>query len=378
MLYNWYFCQSNYKSTAESGFASSSLLDNIHCQTLFTNLPDEAAFYLCSARIELRSADTLAIMRSCMDELNNVSTFGTFGDNDHHSLDLDAIVTRLATYLYSLSSIINDLKSLLLDVRKGCNPEVYYKAVRPWFRGEDLETYSTSQSEEETGNKHKRKWISEGAGEYANLNMLPPDRELSGASAGQSSLIHALDHEHGHPNPPPSFMKRVQRYMPCHHCTFLGHLAESMNLCSLRRFVLSFSASASSYSDGSEDGQQLNLREAYKKALMSLKEFRDAHMVIATLYIIGPSRRACAAEAAAAVARGYCGSMPANILDPEGQKKKTILTTSTAGVPVSMTATPSKSDTGASTDTRVMKVAKSTPTINSEQVVKGTGGTDLV
>ncbi|KAE9387933.1 hypothetical protein BT96DRAFT_927324, partial [Gymnopus androsaceus JB14] len=147
---------------------------------------------------------------------------------------------------------------------------------------------------------------------------------------------------------------------------------------SLRRFVLSFSASASSYSDGSEDGQRPSLREAYNKAVMPLKEFRDAHMVIATLYIIGPSRRTCAAEAAAAVARGYCGSASANILDLEGQKKKTILNTSMAGVPVSMTATPSKSDTGASTDTGVMKVARSTPTITSERVVKGTGGTDLV
>jgi indoleamine 2,3-dioxygenase len=34
------------------------------------------------------------------------------------------------------------------------------------------------------------------------------------------------------------------------------------------------------------------LGEAYNTALNALKEFRDAHMIIATLYILGPARRA--------------------------------------------------------------------------------------
>ncbi|KAF5391581.1 hypothetical protein D9757_002506 [Collybiopsis confluens] len=260
VLYNWHLKESS----------AAVRQDLIQSQTLFTGLPDEEAFYLSSARIELRGADALGIMQSSMDEI-------FVGD--------EIAINRLTSYLFELAVIINDLKILLLDVRKGCDPEAYYNDVRPWFRGEDSDSYLE--------NGQKRRWIFEGAGEYADLNMLPGDRELSGASAGQSSLIHALDVflgvNHEQPNKL-SYMKRMQRYMPHHHRCFLDHL--SKNPRPLREFVLS----SSSLSSGqSTDGR---LKDAYNKAVMALKEFRDAHMVIAALYIIGPARRAAAAQTA--------------------------------------------------------------------------------
>ena len=39
------------------------------------------------------------------------------------------------------------------------------------------------------------------------------------------------------------------------------------------------------------------LLDSYNKAVKSLKEFRDAHMIIATLYILGPARKAARMKA---------------------------------------------------------------------------------
>ncbi|KAJ4480312.1 Indoleamine 2,3-dioxygenase [Lentinula lateritia] len=270
VLYNWCLTV----SSSDTNPPKSLNPDAIRCQTLFTDTPDESAFYLCSARIELHGVRALNIMRSSMDEI-------FVGDA--------LAVARLTTYLISLSTIIGELKSLLLDVRKECDPEIYYNVVRPWFRGEDSDTYLVP------GSGQKRRWIFEGARDYTDLNMLPPDRELSGASAGQSSLIHALDVflgiNHERPNSL-SFMKRMQRYMPRQHRQFLDHLAKNPR--PLREFVMS--ASSMDPNDGA-----LALKEAYNHVVMSLKEFRDSHMIIATLYIMGPARRAAAVAATSLV-----------------------------------------------------------------------------
>ncbi|KAJ3798479.1 Indoleamine 2,3-dioxygenase [Lentinula aff. detonsa] len=271
VLYNWNLGE----ISSDSDSLKSLNLSDIQCHTLFTNTRDEIAFYLCSARIELHGVQALNIMRSSMDEI-------FVGDS--------LAITQLTTYLTSLATVIDELKLLLLEVRKECDPEIYYNVVRPWFRGEDSDTYLVP------GSGKKRRWIFEGAGDYTDLNMLPPDRELSGASAGQSSLIHALDVflgvNHEQPNAP-SFMKRMQRYMPRQHRRFLDHLGKNPR--SLREFVLSAS------SRDSNDDRGLALKDAYNKAVMSLKEFRDSHMIIAALYIIGPARRAAEAAAASLV-----------------------------------------------------------------------------
>jgi indoleamine 2,3-dioxygenase len=39
------------------------------------------------------------------------------------------------------------------------------------------------------------------------------------------------------------------------------------------------------------------LTKAYNEAVLALKRFRDAHMIIATLYIVGPARRAARVSA---------------------------------------------------------------------------------
>ncbi len=244
VLYNW-----SPKTTPATTSQIPDISD-IRSQTLFTGLKDEEEFYLCSARIELRGVEVLELMRMTMDEI----------------FVGDAIAARrIREYLVTIASVIDELKALLLDVKNGCNPDIYYNQVRPWFRGEDSD-------------ENGRKWAFEGIEDHPEL-LVPT--ELSGPSAGQSSLVHVLDiffgvdHQATSPKKRP-FMSRMQSYMPRNHRLFLDHLKASPR--PLRTFV----------TDAGDEG----LSSAYNTAIKALKTFRDAHMIIVTLYILGPARRA--------------------------------------------------------------------------------------
>ncbi|KAG5645090.1 hypothetical protein DXG03_006904 [Asterophora parasitica] len=242
VLYNW-----TYKRPSETKVPA---IDNVRTRTMFSNLIDEEEFYLCSARIELRGVEALEVMRATMDEI-------FIGDQ--------TAVRRISGYLQTMAAVINELKVLLMDVRRECRPDPYYNEVRPWFRGEDSDL-------------EHRKWVFEGLDEDPSL-VAPT--ELSGPSAGQSSMVHVLDVFLGvdHQSTSPgkrSFMSRMQSYMPRNHRLFLDHL--SSNPRPLRAFVMASGDSA--------------LLDAYNLAVVALKEFRDSHMIIATLYILGPARRA--------------------------------------------------------------------------------------
>lgn len=271
VLYNWAL-----KDKECSSYPAPSL-DNLYCPTLFTGTRDEEEFYLASARIELRGVEALSLMRATMDE-------AFVGD--------DIAVRRITSYLHSLAGVIGDLTKLLLAVRDGCDPQKFYHEIRPWFRGADADIDAQGNG---------RKWIFEGM----ELDpTLQEPTELSGPSAGQSSLIHALDvflgvDKYSHAShvtgkvttgmstasssaaggstemPSVSFLTRMQSYMPRHHRAFLRHL--SANPRPLRDFV------EKSGSDG--------LVEAYNATVSALKVFRDAHVKIVAIYIVGPSRR---------------------------------------------------------------------------------------
>ncbi|KIM40736.1 hypothetical protein M413DRAFT_446127 [Hebeloma cylindrosporum] len=304
VLYNW-----NLDNPSNEELPTES---TIRCQTTFTSTNDEAEFYLVSGRMELAGVDALELMRSTMDE-------AFVGD--------DIAIRRITDYLRQLGEIIHRLRTMLLEVKNGCNPDVFYHDVRPWFRGED------SQS--------GRKWVFEGIEQDPTL-ALPT--ELSGPSAGQSSLIHALDiflgvdrYSHGkeitghYPTASDeesrarasAFLKRMQLYMPRHHRAFLNHLANNPR--PLRDFVFRSAAADPPTPEGNA------ILEAYNAAVMALKEFRDAHMIIVALYIIIPARNP--------------------------RKQRTV-------------------DTGSQVESDY--VAPTTETVQQKPLLKGTGGTDLV
>lgn len=263
VLYNWNLNQTNNEDLPTES--------TIRCQTTFTSTNDEAEFYLVSARIELAGVDALELMRSTMDE-------AFVGD--------DIAIRRITDYLRQLADIIHRLRNMLLGVKNGCDPEVFYHDVRPWFRGED------SQS--------GRNWVFEGLEQDPTLAV---PTELSGPSAGQSSLIHALDiflgvdrYSHGkeitghYPTVSDAesrerasaFLKRMQLYMPRYHRAFLNHLAHNPR--PLRDLVHRSASSNPATAQGNA------ILGAYNAAVMALKEFRDAHMIIVALYIVIPAR----------------------------------------------------------------------------------------
>ncbi|KAF7289646.1 Indoleamine2 3-dioxygenase [Mycena chlorophos] len=242
VLYNWRLKTPSRRVTPA--------LDNLVSNTLFTGTNDEQEFYLTSARMELRGVEALDLMRSTMDE-------AFVGD--------DIAMRRITGYLERLAVVIDDLKTLLAGVRDGCDPSAFYNDIRPWFRGEDSDPA-------------KRRWVFEG------LDEEDYPTELSGPSAGQSSLIHALDvflgvHEFSHApgltgsSKSTAFLERMQSYMPRHHRNFLTHL--SVNPRPLRGIVES----------------DEKLLAAYNLAIQALKRLRDYHITIVTSYIIQPARR---------------------------------------------------------------------------------------
>ena len=295
VLYNWALI----KHVPLTIASPAPALDNLRCITLFTGTRDEEEFYLSSARIELQGVQALSLMRAMMDE----------------AFVGDAIaIQRITSYLHSLAGIITKLTKLLLAVREGCEPSKFYNEIRPWFRGADSDS-------------PQRPWVFEGLELDPTLKQ---PTELSGPSAGQSAMIHALDvflgvdryshasHVTGHhsaptlspqlssssssstappsptssvaaeagpslpaapvddkPKPSVSFLTRMQSYMPRHHRAFLRHLANDPR--PIRSIVT--------------ESKNPELQDAYNTAITALKEFRDAHVRIVALYIVGPAKR---------------------------------------------------------------------------------------
>jgi indoleamine 2,3-dioxygenase len=147
--------------------------------------------------------------------------------------------------------------------------QVFYWQIRPWYVGSNVKGPTGPD------------WIYEGVEDSDLL-------DLSGPSAGQSSIMHALDifldvdHKLERRRvPAPSeenkradtgFMERMRRYMPGKHRDYLNRLAASPR--PLRDLAQ----------------QTPQLRELYNTAVMALKKLRDLHMRIATIYIVTMAR----------------------------------------------------------------------------------------
>lgn len=245
VLYNWDTIRPRVRN--ELGVEPPAL-NNLRSQDMFTGTIDEQEFYLASARIELRGVEALELMRATMDEM-------FVGDG--------IAINRITEYLHKLASVVLDLKNILLDVRKGCDPITFYHSIRPWFRGADSDPAH-------------RKWVFEG------VEGQPTD--LSGPSAGQSALIHALDvflgidnrnmAEGGVGPDQRTLLRRMQIYMPRHHRNFLRHLSTTPR--QVRTLLTPGTPNA-------------ELLDAYNSAVLSVKELRDAHIKIVAIYIIGPA-----------------------------------------------------------------------------------------
>jgi len=274
---------------------------NYSIPTTFTNSPDEEHFYATSLLIEIKGVEALKLMRVSLDE-------AFLGDNLARK--------RIAINLKKLSLVVRELAVLIEEVKKDCNPEVFYWGIRPWFRGGDSDP--TTDIDGEKG------WHYEGVD--------PPGvkRNLGGPSAGQSSLIHSIDvfldvdhtrkktrvgHSKGKKKgEDDTFMVRMLDYMPGPHRAFLNHLrelsfddeestfklngeededqepTEKVELKPTSHPIRSLALSSLSVNPRSKFLLKDDLRESYDEALVALKCMRDAHMKVVASYIITPSR----------------------------------------------------------------------------------------
>ncbi|PWZ03642.1 IDO-domain-containing protein [Testicularia cyperi] len=282
--------------------------DNLRIVETFTGTKSEEHFFLTSLLIEARGVEALELMRVSLDE-------AFVGDR--------VARRRIAGNLVRLAAVIKDLSVLMRDVRTDCDPKTFYWGIRPWFVGSD-----TVEAGEQPG------WHFEGVDPEGVL------RTFSGPSAGQSSMIHAIDvfldvdhtRRKQRVNRPQAsgdnrgadatFMERMQLYMPGHHRAFLTHLKnisfdddedeDDEDLAEATSFrdanIDDDVPEDPSTGDGAEAPRELphpirslaikardeihdeGLPEAYDNALQALKGLRDEHMKVAYLYIIAQAR----------------------------------------------------------------------------------------
>jgi indoleamine 2,3-dioxygenase len=252
VLYNW--------GLVDPGKPVS--LDNVETYAVFGSAPaDENHFYRISLLIELRGAEGIEIMSECNQLLAEKSL-------------TPATAATLARKLDELTKVIVAVHSILRSMRDGCDPDKFYDHVRPWLAGSAVRPDGTLFWEFEKGDR---------------LFDLDFPHGLFGATAGQSSLFQALDIFLGVDGlthavkvdgassvNKPSFLDMMKPYMPFQHRRFLDHL--SGQPIKIRDVV-------------SQNGNEGGLTAAYNRAIDALKEFRNQHIRIVTLYIVQPARR---------------------------------------------------------------------------------------
>lgn len=205
--------------------------DNASMQVQFLGGVDEDWFFMSCLEVELAGATLLRLLPSGID----VASAG-------RDIELASVLEELAT---GLTNVHRALES----VRRWCDPHTYYLRVRPFLSG----------------------WPDPGV-VYEGVSREP--RKYVGGSAGQSSLIQALDGFLGidhRETPGGRYLRAIRAYMPVAHRTFV-HDVERTSTVRARA------------QRGSPD-----LRAAYNRAVEQLAVFRRLHADLARDYIAHPS-----------------------------------------------------------------------------------------
>lgn len=336
----------------------------------FTNTPDEAHFYLTSSRCELAGVEALSLMRACLDEAFMADGLG---------------LTRLTAYLDDLAVRIQEIGEIILEMRTGCDPGVFYHVIRPWFKGGDADGPGSAgwmfmgidDIEQDTLSSSGREaeFITEEEKREQQRERRQA-RKISGPSAGQSTLIHALDvflnveHspvEQDHPDgssdettptntdnvgqkkktAETTFMTRMLAYMPAPHRAFLDHLGTHPH--PVRSLVLA------------HKHDRPLLVQAYDRAIEALKELRTKHMRIATMYIIQQARRPPTDEL-----------IRLGAARPEQEQSETLRSVTSIATESAQQHQKQKLDLSEF----IHEVERKTQQENSE--IRGTGGTSLI
>lgn len=244
MLWNW----------ALKNPALGQVVENYRMLTTFSHTRTEERFYEVPCNMEALGAPVLRTMAAILDE-------AFLGDA--------AARRRMASFLVQLAKLIDRIADVFPSFLPECDPTIFYHEARPWFHG------------------GPRRFV-------VTPNDPLSDRVLDygGPSAGQATLIHALDVFLGVDHTPESasfddtFMQRMKTYMPSLHRRFLDHL-ESHDP-SVRDIALQ---------DIARRGDDSELGRAYDLAVSALRHLRETHTRIVISHIVMPAKKAAQAVA---------------------------------------------------------------------------------
>lgn len=268
---------------------------NVEIVSTFTSSHSERSFFLLSLLCELHAPAVLRFMSATLDE-------SFFAD--------ELALPRIASYLVQIAGLVDELTTIVSSATKGAFgpggaaeivPECFYWEIRPWFNGGTWFYDGVVTEDEPEGATGK-------------------EMEWGGPSAGQSSLIHAVDlflsidhaprptapalgvsaptlsaiprpmrsltveKRSNAPSSDSTFMLRAAQYMPGHHRSFLAHLSSlhlaspsnSHPIPSVRTLALT---------------HRPQLGEQYDDAVRAMKTFRDLHMRLVAVFIVTQAKR---------------------------------------------------------------------------------------
>lgn len=206
-------------------------VDNARTQVQFLGGVDEDWFFIASMGVELAGAPLLPVVAAA----------------DAASRDADDAWLRdvVLRFVEGMTPVCDALDR----VRVWCDPHTYYHRVRPFVSG----------------------WPAPGV-LYEGVWDEP--RRFLGGSAAQSSLIQLFDALFGveHPDAPAgAYLRRVREYMPRPQRQFVEDIERTSRV--RERATRGTPA----------------LRDTYNAALMTLEQFRRAHMQLAHDYILRPA-----------------------------------------------------------------------------------------
>lgn len=228
VLFNWTFEN------------SPKEIDDLKIRFTSTGLVDEEWFYLVSAGIDLRSPRILDIVER---------------------IKKDEIDSSLA----DLTNVIKELTGVLNRMYENCQPELFYNQIRKYFAG-----WLNDPDLGECGLEYEL----EGGNRFF---------KLAGGSAAQTATIQlvdmilGVDHEGGkegsfqHGTKRISYLREMRSYMPKAHREYLLWAEELF---------------ASEYLRS-----KIEQSPSFKSCLKALIEFRNAHIIMVSRYIINPSAK---------------------------------------------------------------------------------------
>ncbi|CAI2163268.1 6547_t:CDS:2 [Funneliformis geosporum] len=293
-------------------------LNNLATLITFSNTLDESWFYLVTTAIEGFGGRALTSIMTAIQAV--------YDGNDE----------QLINALKVISSTISDINATLQRMFEKCDPYVFYWKVRPYLSGwknEDLLPrgliYEGVDENDENGNPIYRQYIGGSAGQSALIQALdialnidhyptgvrPNTNGHTSSDNGHfynnnchhySSCLNGYPQNHdihhyasnGHTKPQQPYLHRIRQNIPGKHRKFLEDLAKIANI---RNYIISNADYDSSTNTSSSDDEDMRLlREtkeasdlikAYNECLIQMKNFRNKHLQIVSVYIVIQSHK---------------------------------------------------------------------------------------